>query len=61
MTAVEGSRAALIIAQVKAGARAVPLSVPAVRLFASLPRLPGNPWVILSRKPGTHLGKLDDS
>ena len=39
----------------------VSLSQPAVKLLATLPRLPGNPWVIPGRKPGTHLSKLDDA
>ncbi len=45
----------------KTGARVVSLSVPAVKLLAGLPRLPGVPWVIPGRKPGTHLRKLDDA
>ena len=45
----------------KTGARAVSLSPPAVKLLAGPPRLPGNPWVIPGKKPGTHLRKLDDA
>ena len=39
----------------KAGPRAVPLSPPAVKVLAELPRVPGNPWVIAGRKPGVRL------
>ena len=45
----------------KTGARIVPLSPSAVKLLAGLPRVPGNPWVIPGRKPGTHLRDLDDA
>ncbi len=53
--------AELRLSDSKTGARVVSLSEPAVKLLASLPRLPGNPWVIPGRKPGTHLRKLDDA
>ena len=43
----------------KTGARVVPLSPPAVELLAGLPRLPGNPWVIPGRKPGTNMRQID--
>ena len=43
----------------KTGPRAVPLSPPAVRVLAELPRLPGSPWVIPGQKPGAHLTNLD--
>ena len=39
----------------KAGPRAVPLSPPAVKVLAELPRVPGNPWVIAGCKPGVRL------
>ena len=53
--------AELRLPDTKTGARVVSLSPPAVKLLAGLPRLPGNPWVIPGRKPGTHLRKLDDA
>ena len=53
--------AELRLADSKTGARVVSLSGPAVKLLAGLPRLPGNPWVLPGRKPGTHLRKLDDA
>ena len=43
----------------KTGPRAVPLSPPAVRVLAELPRAPGNPWAIPGQKPGTHMTNLD--
>ena len=54
-------QAELRLADSKTGARVVSISEPAVKLLAGLPRLPGNPWVIPGRKPGTHLRKLDDA
>ena len=53
--------AELRLSDSKTGARVVSLSEPAIRLLASLPRLPGDPWVLPGRKPGTHLRKLDDA
>ena len=53
--------AELRLPDTKTGARVVSLSPPAVNLLAGLSRLPGNPWVIRGRKPGTHLRKLDDT
>ena len=44
----------------KTGPRSVPLSPPAVRVLAELPRVPGNHWVIPGQKPGTHMTNLDD-
>ena len=43
----------------KTGPRTVPLSPPAVRVLAELPRPPGCIWVIPGQKPGTHLTNLD--
>ena len=43
----------------KTGARVVSLSPPALKLLASLPRLPGNPWVIPGYKPGAHIRDID--
>ena len=47
------------LAYSKTGPRAVPLSPPAVRVLAELPRLPDGPWVIPGQKPGTHMTNLD--
>lgn len=44
----------------KTGARDIPLPQPAADLLASLPRVPGNPWVIPGRKPGGRLSNLND-
>ena len=48
------------LADSKTGARVVSLSQPAVKLLASLPCLPGNPWSF-RQEAGTHLSKLDDA
>ena len=42
----------------KTGPRAVPLSPAAARVLARLPRVPGNPWVIAGRRPGTRLSHI---
>ena len=42
----------------KTGPRVVPLSPAAARVLAGLPRLPGNPWVIAGRRPGTRLSHI---
>ena len=47
------------LADSKTGPRAVPLSPPAVRVLAELPRVADSPWVIPGQKPGTHLSNLD--
>ena len=36
----------------------MPLAPSAARLLAALPRDPDNPWVIVGRKPGSHLTDL---
>ena len=43
----------------KTGARLVPLSPPAARVPEELPRIDGNPWVILGMKPGRNLSDLN--
>jgi integrase len=45
----------------KTGARAVPLSPTARGVLATIPRQPGNPWVIFGRGPGTRLANLNVS
>ena len=45
----------------KTRARAVPLPPQAVELLTGLPRVPGNPWVIPGRKPGTHLRNIEEA
>ncbi len=45
----------------KTGARAVPLPPEAVELLAGLLGAHGGPWVIPGRKPGTHLGNIDEA
>ena len=48
----------LHLADSKTGPRAVPLSPAAARVLTDLPRVADNPWVIVSRKHGTHLHNL---
>lgn len=43
----------------KSGARMVPLSPTVTDLLDAMPRVTGNPWVIVGRKPGTALCGLD--
>ena len=43
----------------KTGPRTVPLSPPAAKVLAALPRVSGNPWVIPGQKPGTHMTNVD--
>ena len=47
-------------AKSKTGPRAVPLSPPAAKVLAELPRVPGNLWAILGQKPDTPMTDLDD-
>ena len=51
--------AQLHLPDTKTGARTVSLPVDAVKVLEELPGVPGNPWVIVGRKPGTHLKSLD--
>ena len=51
--------AELRLADSKTGPRVIPLPPPAVELLAGLSRLPGNPWVIPGKKPGTHMRDID--
>ena len=44
----------------KTGAKVVYLGQPAVDVLRTAPRLPGNPWVIWGKKPGTHLYGLQN-
>ena len=45
----------------KTGARSVCLPPAAVKVLADLPRVRGNPWVIVGRKRGTHMRDLSDA
>ena len=51
--------AQLHLTDTKTGARTVSLPEDAVKVLEEIPRVPGNPWVIAGRKPGTHLKGLD--
>ena len=56
---VDLERAEIRIVDGKTGSRTVHLSQSAVRVLASLPRVPGNPWVVPGAKPGTHMASID--
>ena len=43
----------------KTGPRSVLLSPAAAKVLAELPRVPGNPWVIAGRRPGTRLSTIN--
>jgi integrase len=53
---VQGS--ALRLADSKTGAKTVPIGQPVLDVLASLPREPGNPYVIFGKRPGSHLTDL---
>ena len=55
---VDLEAAELRLPDTKTGGRAVPLAPSAVRLLESLPRDDDNPWVIVGKKPGSHLTDL---
>ena len=55
---VDLEAAELRLPDTKTGDRAVPLAPSAVRLLESLPRDDDNPWVIVGKKPGSHLTDL---
>ncbi len=42
----------------KTGARMVPLTPTAEIVLAGIQRVPNNPWVIVGKKPGTHLSTI---
>ena len=42
----------------KTGPRAVPLSPPAAKVLAELPRVAGSPWVVAGRRRGAHMKNL---
>ena len=49
----------LRLRETKTGPRTVPLSPPAAKVLAALPRVSGNPWVIPGQKSGTHMTNVD--
>ena len=48
----------LHLTDTKTGPRTISLSPEAAQVLATLPRLPGNPWVIPGAKPGARLSSL---
>lgn len=55
---VDLKTAELRLRDTKTGARMVPLSSAAVDVLTALPRIDGNPWVIVGRRLGAHLTDL---
>ena len=43
----------------KSGARRIPLTPALERVLGGIPRIEGNPWVIVGPNPGDHLKNLD--
>ena len=58
---VDLAQGELRLADAKTGARRVALAPEAVRVIEAIPRLPGSPWVIAGKRPGTRMRKLDDA
>ena len=58
-TDVDPEARVLRLADSKTGPRVVPLSPAAARVLSELPRVPDNPWVIVSRKRGEHLHNIN--
>ena len=50
----------LRLADSKTGPKMIPLSPAAVRILADLPRIAGNPWVIVGKKTGTHMRNINE-
>ena len=55
---VDRTTGELRLRDAKAGPRMVPLTAPLLAVLDGIPRVPGNPWVIMSRKPDSHLPDL---
>jgi len=55
---VNADKAMLTLPESKTGSRAVYLSAPALAVFASLPRVARNPYVIVGERAGRHLINL---
>jgi integrase len=52
---VDTQRATLRLPETKTGPRSVYLSAPALEILSSVPRIAGNPYVIVGEVPGKHL------
>ena len=57
---VDRSSSELRLRDAKTGGRMVPLTPTAAAVLDSIPREPGNPWVIAGKKPGKHLRNVND-
>ena len=57
---VDRTAGELRLRHAKAGPRMVPLAAPVLAVLDRIPRMDGNPWVLVGQRPGTGLTKLDN-
>ena len=57
---VDRTTGELRLRHAKAGPRMVPLTVPVLAVLDGIPRIEGNPWVLVGQRQGTGLTKLDN-
>ena len=55
---IDRSAGELRLRDTKTGSRMVPLTPTALAVLDSIDRVPGNPWVFVGRKPGSHVSSL---
>ncbi len=55
---VDRTAGELRLREAKSGPRMVPLTMPVLAVLDGIPRIDGNPWVIVGRKPDSHLPDL---
>jgi integrase len=55
---VKFDESALLLPKGKAGKRRIALNAAAIEVLKAIPRVRGNPYVIVGKKPGTHLVSL---
>ena len=58
---VDRGSGVLRLRESKTGARMVPLTPEVEAVLDGIPRLAGNPWVIVGGRPGTHLANIDEA
>ena len=58
---VDRGSGVLRLTESKTGARMVPLTPEVEAVLDGIPRLAGNPWVIVGGRPGTHLANIDEA
>ena len=55
---IDFEHALVRLADTKTGERHMPLTAPALAVFDTIPRVPGNPWVVVGQNAGNHLTDL---